>query len=171
MSQSVLVTRPSASQNALVTRPNAVAGGGGGGTTYVGSDTFSAVGSGAITDTNQPAAVTELFGATNRRFAKDTTGRNEARVQVGGGTSGLAGSKYALQVSTDGGGSWLYVDGVSGPNVACDNLGSAVSTTVGAWVTMAPGAIGDFLYRFVSLGGNGVIDPTIGNLEAEFRTV
>lgn len=117
--------------------------------------------------TNQPAALTELIAATDRRVQADLTGATQARItceQTAAAAS--ASAELRLQYSTDGGTNWSYADGASGPAVA---LGTAAGRRTGAWANLVAGAKADVLLRIVGINGNATADPAFRNLTVEAK--
>ena len=115
--------------------------------------------------TNLPAAVTEWLGGV-RRLKADLTDYTQARMTATvGATPGSAGSKVAVQYSTDQS-SWAYLDASAGPNAEVD---SASTCETGAWVNLDAGAKADVFLRLVTVGGDGVVDPTVGLITVQFR--
>lgn len=149
------------------------AGGSGGTTIDVGgSEHIQFVGASAIAATNMPAAIDDVFSQTpgaaiNRRIPAYLIGRTEARIYGGGGVA-AATSTIAVQYSLDGGTNWDYLDGDAGPSITLAGFTGATSTTSSGWVTIAEAARADVLLRIAAVG-NGVADPTIGNLGIEVR--
>lgn len=120
--------------------------------------------SGNTTFTSAPAALSELSAPRWRAHA-DLTNCTQARLISNVMTIGSAGTKLRIQYSTDGA-SWVYLDNVSGPEVALDSLGHAVS----AWIALTAGAKADAWLRWVTIGGDGVASPAVGMTHLEVRT-
>lgn len=108
--------------------------------------------------TNMPAALTELFGATNHRTQIDFTDVTDVTFVVNVQTAGVAGSKLRVQYSLDES-SWAYLDGVSGPSVAIDATGVEVAT-----VTIEAAAQALVFLRVVGIDGDAAGDPVFGNI-------
>lgn len=114
---------------------------------------------------NLPAVAAELNGP-RLRAAAELTHYHQARVHVvRAGGSVFAGTKIAIQYSTDQS-SWAYLDATSGPFV---DVSTTTNMVTGAWVDLDSGAKTDVFLRFVGLDGNGSSDPDFGNIMAEFR--
>lgn len=104
---------------------------------------------------NQPAALTEFMGETNRRNKYDLSNFSMARLTAFIYIfTGAAGAVIAVQYSTDQT-IWDYLDGVSGPSVNVGSLGLQVSS----YVDIVSAAKTDVFLRIVGSGGNGVAGP------------
>ncbi len=110
--------------------------------------------------TNMPAAETEFAGILARRMRFDLTGVNKVRISARVQTAGAAGSVLRFQYSTDEN-TWADLT----PNVAVDAIGTQVS----AWDYIPGAAQADVYIRLVGSGGNGVADPTFGNIYLQLR--
>jgi hypothetical protein len=111
---------------------------------------------------SMPAALTEYAPAGSpglvRMFA-DITNAARARVSVFvSDRVETANATIAIQFSTDGGTSWAYLDGSTGPFVLVGNTQAVSQAYSGAWVTLTAAAKADVLLRAVTQNGNGV-DP------------
>ena len=115
--------------------------------------------------TNQPAALNEFLTDTNRRVIIDLTGASEARLSVSTSNAGAATAELAVQYSTDGGATWAYLDGSSGPTCSLASVG----LTAGSWVSIASAAKTSVVLRVVGSGGNAVADPTFRRVQMETR--
>ena len=117
---------------------------------------------GAVSWTNQPAAETELNGAPRSRTKVDLSRYTRVRMTAAVSTAGAAGSKLRLQYATDGNtqAAWANLT-----EVPLDNSGQG---NISAWAELPAGARGDVWLRVVGVGGDGVIDPIIGNVTAQF---
>jgi hypothetical protein len=115
--------------------------------------------------TNQPSAVTELFGLDYLRTKGDLTNDSQVRLLVNVITAG-AGATTELrgQYSTDQS-AWNYLDGGTGPGVAINTAGLKVS----AWVNLAAGAKSDVFLRLVGINGDAVADPSFGTAELQVK--
>ncbi len=115
-------------------------------------------GSAANVVTNLPAALTEFVNGPQRaRIIYDTSNVNECRIAISQVAAGSTGTEIRFQYSTDGGTNWAYFDGTSGPRVN----GATVGVKVGAWVPLTAEAKAvDVLIRTVTIGGDGVADPS-----------
>lgn len=116
---------------------------------------------------NMPAAKTEIFGASDHRLSLELAPWTQTRLQARMVSGGAAGSTFRVEYSSDGGSNWNYLDGTSGPQVAISASGSLL---IGSWVTLSAGArTGDVLLRIVGLGGDGVLDPGVGQVWLQFK--
>ena len=117
--------------------------------------------------TNMPAALTEFAGAAPFRARRlfDLTLYTQARMVASLGVAGAANAELRAQYSTDGGTTWLYLDGADGPKV---NI-SALMVRSGAWVNLATGAKADAQLRIVGINGDGVLDPNFGIIDLQLR--
>lgn len=118
-----------------------------------------------VTWTNQPAALTELFGLTDRRVPFDATRFTQARIAANVEVAGATGATLRCEFATTDGGAYGALDGGTGPNVLIDALG----TKVGSWVTLVSGAKADVFLRVVGVGGDGAADPDLGLIAVQFR--
>ena len=121
------------------------------------SDNFGSFGGPAWTD--QPAALTELFGTTVGRLKADLTAAAQVRLIVSVATGGAAGAAIRAQYSTDQS-SWNYLDGGTGPSVTVNTSGLKVS----GWVNVTGAAKADVFIRVVGISGNGNADPVFANV-------
>jgi len=76
-----------------------------------------------------------------------------------------AATALAVQYSLDGGATWAYLDGASGPSVSVASGG----VQTGSWVNLAAGAKADVTLRLVTTGGNGIAALTLGNTSVQFK--
>jgi hypothetical protein len=113
---------------------------------------------------NQPIAVTELFGVDYLRTKADLTNASQARLLVNDITAGAATTELRTQYSTDQS-TWNYLDGGTGPNVAINALGVRVSS----WVNIAAGAKSDVFVRLVGINGDATADPAFGITELQVK--
>lgn len=109
--------------------------------------------------TNQPAALTELFGTTAGRLKADLTASTQVRLLSNVQTAGAATAALRVQYSTDQT-SWNYLDGSSGPSVSINTTGLKVS----AWVSLAAGAKADVFLRAVGINGDATADPGFSSI-------
>jgi hypothetical protein len=121
------------------------------------ADNFASYGSPTWTD--QPAALTELFGLTASRLKADLTAATQVRLVCNVVQAGSASAAIRVQYSTDQS-SWTYLDGSSGPSVGVGTTGVKVSS----WVSPAAGAKADVFLRAVGVSGNGTADPSFSNI-------
>lgn len=111
---------------------------------------------------NQPAATTELYGSSRRRYV-DWTGRQEVQLQATVTTAGFAGATLGLQYSIDDGTTWYFLDGSAdgdlgsySPQVPIGAAGQFKSS----WTLIATAARrAGVLIRAITDNGNGVADP------------
>lgn len=113
---------------------------------------------------DQPAALTELLGKTQYRSQVDLTNASRVRLVADVVTGGVAGSQLRGQYSLNGGGTWAYLDGASGPAVAIDVAGAISS----AWVDLEAAAKADVLLRVAGILGDAAGDPALGLVYFEF---
>jgi hypothetical protein len=109
--------------------------------------------------TNQPAALTELFGNTIGRNKADFSASAQVRLLCDVAQAGAATAAIRVQYSTDQA-SWNYLDGGTGPSVNINTTGLKVSS----WVNLAAGAKADVFLRAVGVNGDGTADPGFSNI-------
>jgi hypothetical protein len=109
--------------------------------------------------TNQPPALTELFGSTIGRNKADLTASAQVRLLCDVAQAGAATAAIRVQYSTDQA-SWNYLDGATGPSVNLNTTGLKVSS----WVNLAAGAKADVFLRVVGVNGDGTADPGFANI-------
>ena len=114
--------------------------------------------------TNQPAALTELFGTTTARVKADLTAAAQVRLLCSVATAGAAAAAVRVQYSTDQS-SWSYLDGASGPSLGVGTTG----LKVGAWTSPAAGAKADVFLRVVGINGDASADPAFGHVLLQVR--
>jgi hypothetical protein len=115
-----------------------------------------------------PAALTEFNGSKNYRAKSDLTNATSARllaVQVSALPVGPL-PVLAAQYSTNGGSTWAYLDGGTGPSISTF---SGASITDSGFVTLAAGAKADVQLRIVGSGGDGATTVPFGNVYLEFK--
>jgi hypothetical protein len=114
--------------------------------------------------TNQPAALTEIFGSTNLRRTVDLTNVSTCRFSAIIGTAGNTGAEIHLEYSINSGGAWNELASVaSAMDLAIDATG-LVDT---GFIAIAAGAQTDVWLRVVGTGGNGMADPLFHYVGAE----
>lgn len=116
--------------------------------------------------TNQPSAVTELFGATRHRAKIDLTNASTARLVVDVVVAGATGATLRGQYSLDGS-TWFYLDGSGGPSAVIDSIGLAVSSTI----MLDGAALADVFIRIVGKDGDAAADPAFGLIMLQFDAV
>jgi hypothetical protein len=121
------------------------------------SDNFAAFGS--PTWTNQPAALTELFGTTASRLKADLTAATQVRLVCNALQAGAASAAIRVQYSADQT-LWNYLDGSTGPSVSVGTTGVKVSS----WASPTAGAKTDVFIRAVGINGDGTADPSLSNI-------
>lgn len=114
-----------------------------------------------VTWTNQPVGTTEFVGGAYNRIKVDLTNYTNIRFQVNVRTIGHTSATLDLQYSTDGSAWNAIVTGGVAVNIS--NTGFLEAT--GALVSGAKALV--FL-RVVGAGGNGTVDPHLGNIQAIF---
>lgn len=113
--------------------------------------------------TNMPAAATELWGTTSARTKVDLTYVTQARIVCQVRISGVAGAVLTVEYSTDGT-TWTEISA----GTASIDLG-AITTVATAWFNIPAGAKADVFLRVMGSSGDGVADPSIGNLALQVR--
>ncbi len=113
---------------------------------------------------NQPAAVTEIFGATFNRTRFTLTNATQTRLHVNVQAVGAAGAQLCAQYSTDQV-AWSYLDGSAGP---CTGI-ATLTVRSSAWMNLAAAAKADVYLRVVGDDGNGSADPAFGNVAIEVK--
>jgi hypothetical protein len=108
------------------------------------------------------ATLTEVSPRSRTWF--DAVGFMRARLVAQVWTAATSGTLIVAQYSYDGGTSWRYLDGASGPTLGIDQTG----TVRGPWATLEPTARGDILLRWATYGGDGATTPVLGKLALEF---
>ena len=149
----------------------------GAGVSQVGNTfTFSGGGSGGVLPTNilvfspggsalswaPPSALTEFNGLMIYRARHDLTHAAQARLALFlplPNILPLAIPTLAAQYSTDGGTTWNYLDGATGPSVTY-GAGAVIS----AWASLTSGAQADVLLRVVVSGGDGMTSLPFGTI-------
>lgn len=110
-----------------------------------------------ITWTNQPAALTELFGNLHRRTVIDLTHFERVTIACRVSTAGAASAVLYAQYSTDGGSNWSTL---TSNQLALNPAGTKAT----AWELIPSGARGIVQVRIVGVSGDGAVDPVIGLL-------
>jgi hypothetical protein len=118
-----------------------------------------------VTWTDQPNALTELFGLTDRRTTYDLTNFTEARIIANVEVVGATGAKVRAEWSATDGGTYAALDNSTGPQVAIDALGTGAS----GWVSLTAGAKAAVFLRVVGVTGDGAVDPQLGKIAVQFR--
>jgi hypothetical protein len=114
--------------------------------------------------TNQPAAVTEIFGVTRNRTRFTLTNASQARMHVSVQTIGAVAAQLCAQYSTDQI-AWASLDGSGGPCVPINLLNVQSS----GWVNLVAAAKADVYLRLVGQNGDGFLDPAFGNIAIEVK--
>jgi len=123
---------------------------------------------GAVTWTDQPAALTEFLGATRHRTKKSLLFSTKVRLIVNVTAAGAdTPAKIRAQYSTDQE-TWYYLDGVSGPSVDIYRPLPGSFMVVSDWVDLAVGAKVDVVLRLAGIDGDGAADPAFGSVFLEF---
>lgn len=124
--------------------------------------------------TNQPAALTELFGATEDRSQVDLTNVTQYRLVTNLlvlNAENLA--RLGVQYSLDSGANWFGLD--NGTADVISTVFSDITTATGfnthAFTNIATAAKADVLIRVVGLvsGGSGTGDPDFAKIEIQFK--
>jgi hypothetical protein len=132
-----------------------------------------ATGAGPITLTNMPNSVQMFPGGANvHGFKFDATYYSFCRVMTRVSVRSLSANdpRFYLQYSVDNGSNWL--DAVSPTTTASGNamsLGTLTNNAASGVAALVSGAKGDWLWRVVHNGGDGVEDPQVCNVYAGFR--
>jgi len=124
----------------------------------------------AMTWTNMPSAVTFLFGLSSIVEKTDLSVFTQVRLTVNkAGTSGASGSALRLRyltsfsvTATD----YLDMTTVGSPQVAINTTNTMLDS---GWQTLIPAARADVFLAVVGSGGNGVTDPVLGEVVADFK--
>lgn len=113
-----------------------------------------------------PSGLTEFMGTIIYEAQHDLTNATQARLFIVNFVPGVVTPTptFAAQYSTNGGSSWSYMDGSSGPS-----LGYVPGPAVGSWVSLATGAKADVLLRIVASGGNGSTSFKIGSVYLQVK--
>lgn len=114
--------------------------------------------------TNQPAALTEIFGGTVGRVKATLTHYNYVRLSVNVVGAGVAGATLRGQYSTDDS-TYAYFDGSSEPSCSLTSTGRITSS----WVALPAAAKADVWLRLVGINGDGAADPLFGTTVLEFK--
>jgi hypothetical protein len=131
-------------------------------------------GTAMATWTNQPSTKTEFLGptipTTTNRLPFLITGYTRVMLFLRLGVSGASGSKVSIEYSTGSDGpTWIPIDGEGGTGTEIDIYnGGASGQLVSAQATVAAGLTGMIYLRVVGIGGDGVVDPSFGNVAAVF---
>lgn len=115
---------------------------------------------GAVAWTNQPAALTEIFGNTNRRTKVDLSGFLQCRISVAVTSAGLSGSKLKIQYSTNES-SWS--------DLTTTALIDATGVKVSTWQDIPSDAKADVFIRGAGIDGDGAADPSLGTVMLQVK--
>jgi hypothetical protein len=132
-----------------------------------------ATGAGPITLTNMPNTPQMFPGGANvHGFRFNATFYNYCRVSTRVSVRSLSANdpRFYLQYSIDNGSNWL--DAVSPNTTASGNamsLGTVTNNAASGVAALVSGAKGDWLWRVVHDGGDGVEDPQVCNVYVGFR--
>lgn len=119
--------------------------------------------------TDMAAAATLLFASAGSAKKIDLTHYTEARVVcVMGGVAAPAGGKCIAKFKTTlGANDAAYAAlGTSAIEALMDTINTAVAS---AWVPLAATAKADVFVAISTSGGDGAVDPAVGNIEVQFR--
>jgi hypothetical protein len=112
-----------------------------------------------------PSGVTEI-DSPNQRTQFDLSSCSQARIVVATpSASAYYSATLAVEYSTNGGISWSYLDGSSGPNVTVGASGVQAS----AWVNLTGAAIADVQLRVVGSGGDGTHAQDFGQITVQVK--
>lgn len=106
--------------------------------------------------TNQPAALTELFGNVFGRKRFDLTGFSQFRLACSQSVAGAANAKLRARYSTDGN---TWADLETGATTADLTVGAGTGLKTGAWANIAAAAKVDAQLRIDGIDGDAVADP------------
>lgn len=124
----------------------------------------------STTWTDMPSAETFFNGANRGSTGVDLTNYTQVRLKVTMlGTGCVSGGVITLKYKT--GNTWTNVAsfstiGASAVTAACD-VTSTISDS--GWINLVAGAKADVSIAISGTGGDGVVDPTFGNINAQFR--
>ncbi|MCB0878493.1 MAG: hypothetical protein KDC46_05880 [Thermoleophilia bacterium] len=123
--------------------------------------------------TNQPAALTEYFGANRSTMAIDLSTQTQVRLSTVLYGAGFTNAKLCGQYSVDFGSTWLNFDGSAGTSCATGVVQVALNSTglkVSGWQDLPATARDEnALVRLVGQSGNGGSDPRFGSTVLELR--
>ena len=114
--------------------------------------------------TNQPAAITELFGGTQFRSQIDLSNMTSARIITNIATVGSARANLQLQWSSDGT-TFFNIGAGTSPSA---NIG-ATGINTSDYVLINSSARRDVVLRVIGTSGDGAIDPVLGGTHAQFK--
>jgi hypothetical protein len=114
--------------------------------------------------TNQPAASTELFGATNARFTANAINATHYRLVVNQSVAGTAGADFNLQCSADNT-TFIAADTAGAGEV---DVGTGTGVKNGNETALVAGCKGLRYWRIVGKQGNGVDDPAYRQIKVLF---
>jgi len=131
-------------------------------------------GTAVTTWTNQPSTRAEFLGPTaptgTNRIPFLINGYTRVMLMVRLQSNAAAGAKMFLEYSTVADGTtWTPIDGEGGTGTEIDiNNGGVSGQLVSAQATVAAGLTGIIYLRVAGIGGDGVVDPSFGNIAAVF---
>lgn len=114
-----------------------------------------------------PAALTEFNGLTIHRAKHDLTNATQVRLALflsSPNALPVAVPTVAVQYSANGGATWSYLDGATGPSVTY-----GAGAVIGGWVGLTAGAKADVLLRVVASGGDGATSLGFGTLAVQAK--
>ncbi|MBA3575332.1 MAG: hypothetical protein H0W37_10320 [Pseudonocardiales bacterium] len=114
--------------------------------------------------TNMPNVATGLYGTSQYQIYVDLTGLSEVRIAAGVAQAGAAAAVLYLQYSTDHGVS--YADLTTG---RAEAVPLTVGFPSGAWTPIVTAARTDVRLQPTGRGGDGVADPRLHSITAQFR--
>lgn len=124
--------------------------------------------------TNQPAALTELFGAVEDRSQVDLTNITKYRLMVNLlvlNAENLA--RLGVQYSLDNGSNWFALDTGTADVISTSiaDITTATGFNTHSWIDIATLAKADVMIRVVGLvsGGAGTGDPDFAKIEIQFK--
>lgn len=123
----------------------------------------------ALTWAAMPAAVTELFGLTTRRFPVNILGFSRFRIHVDRAVAGHASAVLRAKASTNAGADWSAIEtggALAEPSLAGTGL---VTSPWGVVDENCCDANGDCWVALFGAGGNGVASPQLLRAYVEFQ--
>lgn len=123
--------------------------------------------------TDMPLAATLFLGSAryNQIVKVDLTNYTQARLSFVVGTAGVSGAKliarYATSLSATPVGSDFTAD--LGTSEISGVLTTGATVVTSSWINIATLAKADVYLAIIGSGGDGAVDPTIGNTQIQFR--
>ncbi len=112
-----------------------------------------------------PVALTEFNNGVHIYHARhDLTNATQVRLVLFAPASAAVTPSVVAQYSLNAGGTWFFLDGVSGPSLTF-HVGAQYS----AWVALTPGANADVLLRIAASGGDGATVCNFGSIYLQVK--